>query len=198
MTKLEQVVSTMREQEKRIEMHDRQLRKNIVIYGLDEEDSRGPVSQFRSMLSDKLGMESEQVSIIEAFRLGKKRDSNIRPVLVKLRDVQCKADIMNKWHLLKGSGIFINNDYTTVQRQNMRTLVVRMKEAKNDGYNNVYITRCGVLMVDGIDMGSVDTMELKLDVQNEVYLSINDSFNHCNSISRFTTIVLIKVVFILS
>ena len=125
----------MREQEKRIEIHDRQLRsKNIVIYGLDEEDSHGPVRQFRSMLSDKLGMESEQVSIIEAFRLGKKGDSNIRPVLVKLRDVQCKVDIMNKCHLLKGSGIFINNDYTTLQRRNMRALVARMKEAKNDGY----------------------------------------------------------------
>ena len=167
--KLEQVASTMREQEKRIKIHDRQLRsKNIVIYGLDEEDSHGPVRQFRSMLSDKLGMESEQVSIIEAFRLGKKGDSNIRPVLVKLRDVQCKVDIMNKCHLLKGSGIFINNDYTTLQRRNMRALVARMKEAKNDGYSNVYITRRGVLMVDGIDMGSVDAMELKLDVENEI------------------------------
>ena len=72
-----------------MEMHDRQLRsKNIIIYGLDEVHSYGPVKQFRSMLSDKLGMESEQVKITEAFRLGKKRDSNIRPVLVKLRDVQ--------------------------------------------------------------------------------------------------------------
>ena len=166
---LEQVASTMREQEKIIKMHDCQLRsKNIVIYGLDEEDSCGSVSSFRSMLSDKLGMESEQVSIIEAFRLGKKRDSNIRPVLVKLRDVQCKADIMNKCHPLKGSGIFINNDYTTLQRRIMRALVARMKEVKNDGYSNVYITRRGVLMVDGIDIGSVDTMELKLDVENEV------------------------------
>ena len=54
-------------------MHDRQLRsKNIVIHGLDEENSCGPVSQFRNMLSDKLGMESKQVSIIEAFRLGRR------------------------------------------------------------------------------------------------------------------------------
>ena len=75
---------------------------------------------------------------------------------------------MNKCHLLKGSEIFINNDYTTLQRRNMRALVARMKEAKNDGYSNVYITRCGVLMVDGIDMGSVDAMELKFDVENEV------------------------------
>ena len=32
----------------------------------------------------------------------------------------------------------------------------------------MYITRRGVLMVDGIDMGSVDAMELKLDVENEI------------------------------
>ena len=32
----------------------------------------------------------------------------------------------------------------------------------------MYITRCGVLMVDGIDMGSFDAMELKLDVESDV------------------------------
>ena len=58
------------------------------------------------------------------------------------------------------SGIFVNNDYTTLQRQNMRPLVARMKEAEGDGYSNVCITRCGVLMVDSIDMGSVDAMEV--------------------------------------
>ena len=114
-------------------------------------------------------MESEQVSIIEAFRLGKKRDNNIRPVLVKLRDVQCKADIMNKCHLLKGSGIFISNDYTTLQRQNMKKLVARMKEAKENGYGNVFITCRGVLMVDGNDLGSVDAMELKFDDENDIH-----------------------------
>ena len=52
--KLEKVVSTMREQERRIELHDRQLRsKNVVILDLDEEDSRDPLSQFRSILSNK-------------------------------------------------------------------------------------------------------------------------------------------------
>ena len=71
---------------------------------MNEEDSRCPVSQ-----SGAFSVESEQVSIIEAFRLGMKRDSNICPVLVKLRDVQCKADVMNKCHLLNGSAIFINN-----------------------------------------------------------------------------------------
>ena len=32
----------------------------------------------------------------------------------------------------------------------------------------IYITRHGVLMVHSIDLGSVDAMELKLDVKNDV------------------------------
>ena len=121
--KLEKVASTMKEQERRIELHDRQLRnKNVVVYGLDEEDSHGPLGQFKSILSNKLKIESQQVSIIEAFRLGKKRDSTIRPLLVKLNDAHCKEDIMNKCHMLRGSGIFISNDYTKLQRQNRKKI----------------------------------------------------------------------------
>ena len=137
-------------------------------YSLDEEDSHGPLSQFKNILSNKLKIESQQVSIIEAFRLGKKRDSTIRPLLVKLNDAHCKEDIMNKCHMLRGSGIFISNDYTKLQRQNRKKLVVRMREAKEDGYGNVFITRRGVLMVDGNDLGSVDAMKLKFDDENDI------------------------------
>ena len=51
----------------------------------------------------------------------------------------------------------------------MKKLVVRMKEAKEDGYGNVVITGRGVLMVDGNDLGSVDAMELKFDDDNDMY-----------------------------
>ena len=42
--------------------------------------------------------------------------------LVKLKEVQCKADIMNKCHLLKRVWNLYNNDYTTLQRQNMKNI----------------------------------------------------------------------------
>ena len=43
-----------------------------------------------------------------------------------------------------------------------------MKEAKEDGCSNVHITRHGVLMVAGSNLGSVDAVELKFPVENEV------------------------------
>ena len=71
---LEAVSSTVKEQEQKIELHDRQLRsKNVVVFGMKEDNSQDAVNQFRSMLAGKLGMKSEQMKIEEAFRLGKQR-----------------------------------------------------------------------------------------------------------------------------
>ena len=56
--------------------------------------------------------------------------------------------------------------------------MARMKEAKEDGYGNVFITRRGVLMVDGNDLGSVDAMELKFDDENDIIIFTVDSLNN--------------------
>jgi hypothetical protein len=158
---LEAVSSTVKEQERKIELHDRQLRsKNVVVFGLKEDNSQDEVNQFRSMLAGKLGMESEQMKIEEAFRLGKQRVGGTRSLLVKLEDKKYKSEIMNRCHLLKGSGIFINRDYTALQRRNLKIMVTRMKKAKEDGCNDVFITRHGVLMLEGSNLGSVDDFEL--------------------------------------
>ena len=85
-----------------------------------------------------------------------------RPLLVKLEDKKYKSEIMNRCHLLKGSGIFVNRDYTALQTRNLKIMVTRMKKAKEDGCNDVFITRHGVLMLEGSNLGSVDDFELDI------------------------------------
>ena len=53
-----------------------------------------------------------------------------------------------------------NRDYTALQRRNLKIMVTRMKKAKEDGCNDVFITRHGVLMLEGSNLGSVDDFEL--------------------------------------
>ena len=64
-------------------------------------------------------------------------------------------------------GIFINHNCTALQRRNNIKMLVKMKEAKEGGCNDVYITRHGILMVAGSNLGTVDAMELKFGVENE-------------------------------
>ena len=51
-------------------MHDSQLRsKNVVVFGMNEESSEDQLNQFRTILGERLGMKSQQVSISDALTL---------------------------------------------------------------------------------------------------------------------------------
>lgn len=93
-----------------------------------KEDERDGVTQFRKILVENLGMESKSININVAFRLWKKQVGGTRPVLVKLEDMKSKSEIMNRCHLLKGSGIFINQDFTALQKTNMKVMVYSQDE----------------------------------------------------------------------
>jgi hypothetical protein len=65
----------------------------VVVFGMNEETSQDQLNQFRTILGERLGMESEQVSISDAFRLGRKQGGKTYPILVKLGDVKYKTDM---------------------------------------------------------------------------------------------------------
>jgi hypothetical protein len=64
-------------------------------------------------------MEPEHVSIADAFRLGRMQVGQTRPLycMVKLGEAKNKTDIISRCHLLKGSWIYINHDYTALHAE---------------------------------------------------------------------------------
>lgn len=64
-----------------------------------------------------------QVRTVERIhRLGKAIIGRARPLIVKLRDFNDKSEIRAKTKLLKGTNIFLNEDFSRYIRQTRRKL----------------------------------------------------------------------------
>ncbi|KAH3751614.1 hypothetical protein DPMN_186182 [Dreissena polymorpha] len=79
-----------------------------------------------SLLSKKLGLKLESKDVDVAHRLGKYAPNKNRPVIVKFVRQQTKIDIMQRAKLLKGTGVFINEDLTKINAEVLSSL--RLKE----------------------------------------------------------------------
>ena len=90
-------------------MHARELqRNNIIVAGVSEDEALSPQNIIEKLFAEKL---EENVSAVEARRLGKKNPNSQRPrpILVRLPDYKSKVSLMKKRGKLKGTKIFIND-----------------------------------------------------------------------------------------
>jgi exosome complex exonuclease DIS3/RRP44 len=105
-------------------------RNNVRITGLpndiDGQTSQAVAEQSVDLLNKKLGLQIEYRDIDVAHRLGKFTHTKNRPAIVKFVRRQTKIDIMKRAKLLKGTGIFINEDLTKTNAEVLASL--RLKE----------------------------------------------------------------------
>ena len=81
-----------------------------------------------SLLSSKLGLRVEKEDIDIAHRIGKHHRGKIRPVIVRFIRRQTKSDVMRNAKLLKGSGIFLNEDLTKLNAEVLASVRVKDPE----------------------------------------------------------------------
>ena len=121
-------------QRKLCELEDRSRRNNIVISGLVEvgseswEDSEKQVVE---LCSSKLGI--VDIPIERAHRLGRKMPNKNRPIICKLLNFKDKELIKRNGFKLKGTNIFINDDFSQRTRTARYHLRNFMKEMKSKG-----------------------------------------------------------------
>ena len=148
--------NSIRSQQRILEMHERELRRNnLVIVGAEEDTPKEITAEVvKKVLSNKLNTE---IPIVEARRIGKANARRPRPILVRLPDYNAKVSVLKKRSQMKGTNIFINDDLTPLQKKNLAVLLDRMRKARNDG-KSAFITR-GCLIVDGNREASIDSLE---------------------------------------
>lgn len=125
------------------EEKDRDARKNnIIIYRVEEnasssgEDSASYDKQFvRDLFCEVLKMSDNEEDIRKVIRLGKKGDKD-RPMLVQLRSVITKNQVMESLKMLKNADerfrrISVTHDMTKREREQCKEMVVQAKEKKN-------------------------------------------------------------------
>ena len=130
LNRVDKLTETLSNQERIIEMNERERReKNIIIMGLEEseESTQGMVS---TLLKNKLKLEG--IEVVSSRRIGKAGlpRRNPRPILVSLNSVKDKRTIMQNRKKLAGSRIFINNDLTPDQQAKQRELRTNITATK--------------------------------------------------------------------
>lgn len=68
-----------------------------------------------NLISTKLDIECDNIE--RCHRLGTRRSDSPRPVIIKLLDFRTKSEILSKASKLKGTDIFINEDFSVRVRQ---------------------------------------------------------------------------------
>ncbi|XP_049273554.1 uncharacterized protein LOC119401792 isoform X2 [Rhipicephalus sanguineus] len=117
-SELEQTVGTLQKLVGKLdrqndELENRLRKNNLIIHGLRETSSETTDHLLESvldLLSVKLGVKCDDIE--RCHRLGAKRGDKPRPVIIKLMDFRSKIAILNNARKLKGSKIYINEDYS--------------------------------------------------------------------------------------
>lgn len=113
-------------------------RNNIIIDGIGESPNESwSVSEdkVRRLISEKLQLDHRAMEIERAHRMGKPTTNGERPrpIIAKLFKYKDKLAIMENANKLKGSNIFINEDYTEAVRLRRKELLPDMKAARARG-----------------------------------------------------------------
>lgn len=112
-------------------------RSNLVFDGIPEQpgetwvDTEGMI---KNVLVDKLLLKKE-IEIERTYRTGKPVTGSNRPrsIVVKFLIYKDKADVLGRAKNLKGSRIYINEDFTEAVRLKRKELLPKMREARDRG-----------------------------------------------------------------
>lgn len=125
-------------QDKRIMQMEKEIRKrNIVIYGVDEPKEENiqymkcKVSQIMNKLEVQI---DEKGDILDIYRIGRPTGNNSRPLLVETKSWNKKMEILKETRKLKGTKIFISEDFPKDIQEQRRILTRHMKDAREKGH----------------------------------------------------------------
>lgn len=114
----------------------RSRRNNLCFDGIPEnvnetwQDTEG---KLKEILSTKLELEMDSCAIERAHRVGQMRSSKPRTIVAKFSNYKTRNAVLNLKKQLKGTSIFIREDYSDKVQAKRRELIPRMIEARNNG-----------------------------------------------------------------
>lgn len=126
------------EQDERISSLEREVRKkNIVMKGIidKENEKESETNEKIREVVQKIGVDFDlKEDLDEARRIGRFNPQKNRPILIKLTRESTRLMILKKAKLLKGTDVWIDEDYPKEVQEERRRLIPQMKEAREKGY----------------------------------------------------------------
>src|SRR5436305_14916147 len=105
---------------------------NCKLSGLEEKEDENTKEVVVAFLESQLKVHDPQ--IIQAYRVGKKKEEFSRPIIVKLASAMEKAKIVANRAMLKGQRIWLDDDLTPLQVQAKKVELEKLKAAKEQGF----------------------------------------------------------------
>jgi DNA anti-recombination protein RmuC len=121
--------------QKSIDLENRSRRNNLRIDGIKEttdESWSDCEKAVKEIFKTKLNILNEIV-VERAHRVGALKDKTPRSIVLKLLNYQDKNKILSSVHKLKGSGIYINEDYAKETMLERKKLWEEVKRLRNEG-----------------------------------------------------------------
>lgn len=131
----EMKLTIQQQQQKIIDLEDRQRRNNLVVFGITENASETSDELKQKVLCDVFEKRLDvKVSSVERIhRLGKKNGNKARAVIIKFFDYNEKMAILKNCKKLKGTKISVSNDYSQATSQKRRNLWASTKIERERG-----------------------------------------------------------------
>ena len=127
----------------RIEWLEREIRKrNVVMQGVEEEKNESEEQLMVKVkeVFNRMNLAAlRETDITELRRIGKEREGFKRPVLMEVRTMNMKMEILRKKNKLRGTEIYINEDYPKEVQKQRRDLVKFMRTAREQGHEATLI-----------------------------------------------------------
>ncbi|XP_065680481.1 uncharacterized protein LOC136094469 [Hydra vulgaris] len=122
---------------KSVDIEDRNRRNNLRIDGLiegaDEKDWEDTKNKVKKLFVENLEIAND-IRIERAHRVGNGGFERVRTIMLKLHDFKDKAIIMDKANKLKGTNIYINEDFSETTRRIRKELFAQAKTHRQNGY----------------------------------------------------------------
>lgn len=124
--------------------------KSLVIKGIkeDENEEKEQTMEKVVLIMQKIGVEiNATVDLEEVIRMGKQKDSRVRPILIKGIRAGTRTKIFMNTRLLRGTDIWIEEDLPKKVQEERKLLIGKMKEARQNGlrafirYNKLIIEK---------------------------------------------------------
>ena len=135
----------MKMQEKLRDMEDRNRRNNLRVDGIEELEGEDCEQLMTKLFEGQLGVMN--VVIERAHRVGETKEDRERTIVLKLLNYKDKINILRNARKLKGSGIYINEDFSRQTMLIRRELRAEMRELREQGiyavikYDQLYVDR---------------------------------------------------------
>lgn len=134
-TKTKQLDTKIEQQQKSIEILDKQLRrKNIIFFGIEEKEKgyESLLSMVLDIINNMMEIPCQKWEIEHVKRMGK-YSGKVRPVVVTVTTTSRKIELLKKKKSLEGTNIYLKEDFPPSVLQKRKELQEEFKREREAG-----------------------------------------------------------------